>query len=789
MRPGVLKRWVNLCALPLTLIVFLAVAVQVRPTILQFGFNWYAVLSLIAFVANLFLLWLVLRTPTKVNATYCYILYLCTIVIWSGGEVFQRFSITREGALFWSTVSSVGWILLPVTLIIFVVVYVRKEYWLRNPVFLMFMLFSALGILYLNLTTDAFIPFTQAQLVLKPWGFNSGVERFFPVFLVWTETFNVVALSLIYKHIRTTKQENEKKQGILFIVAFLIPMVIGSTTDAILPIFGINWYPSLTSLTTITAVIITYAILKYGLLIFSPITIASNILETMQEVLIVVNPAYVIEYANTRAEELLNYDKDDLTGRKLEGIFQSKYGNLKKTLLSALKHERFAHLEKTEVVTQAGKSIPVSISAARVSSESGEIKGYILSLTDITNLEASLHDLKEKVTYIRQQNKDLTELGELLEEEKASVERQVAERTRELTKSRAQLMSSINSLEMGFVMVNPHLEVVVMNGAASHMLSELQLHNQPKHKYQKEDSLADIEQKFGPDVHLQAAARSCIENGGSSELKEILVGSSYFHIYLSPMFLERKVIGVVILIQDVTESKVIERSRDEFFSIASHELRTPLTAIIGYTALIKSLYADKTADKRLKHMVEGITEGGTRMTRIVEEFLNMSRLEQGKLVLNPEKLDMEQLVLEVMLEMQPLVEEKSLQLHFHKGAAKLPLVEGDRDRIKEVLINLVGNAIKFTDKGKIMISAEPHPAMLQIRVHDTGHGIPKENQALLFHKFQQAGSSLIARETSNGTGLGLYISKLMVEAMGGIITLESSAPHHGSTFSFTLPRA
>jgi PAS domain S-box-containing protein len=725
---------------------------------------------------------------TKVNATYAYILYLSTIVLWSGAELFQRLSSTREGALFWSVLASMGWILLPVALVIFVVMYVRKEHWLRNPVFLFFLAVTAIGFLFLNLTTDAFIPFTQGQLVLKSWGFNSGVETQFPYFLVWTEAMNVLAIGLLIGHIRRVHQPNEKKQGILFIVGFLIPMIIGSTTDAVLPLLGFDVYPSLTALTAVTACIITYAIIRYGLLIFSPITIASNILETMQEVLIVVNPSYVIEYANQRAEELLLFKKDDLNGRHVDVLFK-KYPQVKKELLGLLRMERFAHLERAEVITNTGELVPVSISAARVSSESGEIKGYILSLTDITALDASVHELREKVSYINKQNKDLTELGKLLEQEKSSVERQVKDRTKELSKSRAQLMASINSLEMGFVMVNPKLDVVVMNGAASHLLSELQLHAPPSaNKKQREDSLGDIEKKFGDGVKLQEAARSCIENGGSSELTEVLVGSRYFHMYVSPMLLDEKVIGVVILIQDVTEQNIADRSRDEFFSIASHELRTPLTAIVGYTALIKSLYVDQKADKRLEHMVEGITEGSSRMTRIVKEFLDMSRLEQGKLTFETEVLDAGVLMDEVALEMEQLIQEKGLGLFIHKPT-NLPAVTGDRDRIQEVFINLIGNAVKFTQKGKIILSVEVHRDTLEFRVHDTGHGILKANQALLFRKFQQAGSSLIARESSIGTGLGLYISKLMVEGMGGVIALESSAPGHGSTFSFTLPRA
>jgi len=784
-----LKRWgvgVTLC---LFFVGYFIVAHQVHPTIFQFRYNPYAFLSLVAFLANVILLGIVLRVRIKVDATYWYIFFLTTLTVWAGGEFLQRLSATREGALFWSTLISVAWVILPVSLLVFVITYIRKEGWLRNPALYYLLTLSPLAIIYLNLSSGAFIPFTEAQLDMRAWGFNSGVETYFPFFMIWFFSLYITAIVLLYRHMRAARQENEKKQALIFFIGTTVPFVIGSITDGVLPIFGITLYPMAVTLTTLNAVLITYAILKYGLLVFNPISLASNILETMQEILIVVSPKYTIEYTNARAQELLGQTDEELRGLRLETVFPGTYAALKRELLANLHHQRFAHIEKSELTTRAGTVIPVSISAARATNELGEVQGYILSMTDITRLETSLYDLQGKVAHIRHQNRDLVELGKQLEMEKASVSRQVAERTRELSKSRAQLMASINSLEMGFILINTHLEVILMNGSTTMLLSTLQAKSAASHVSAKEDTLLDIEQKFGGKLSLHEPAKQCIEEGHGLEIKNVLVGGAFFHFYFSPIILDKKVIGVVILVQDITESTVIERSKDEFFSIASHELRTPLTAIIGYTALIKSLYADKVGDKRLTHMLEGIAEGGNRMNRIVREFLDMSRLEQGKLTFNVEPLDLREIIQEVFQELAPLAKEKGVKLLLHHPHEVLPPAEGDRDRVKEILINLVGNALKFTERGQIVISAEVHPDHLQLRVHDTGQGIPLENQKLLFRKFQQAGTSLIARDASNGTGLGLYISHLMAEGMGGTICLESSAPGHGSTFSFTLKLA
>lgn len=765
--------------------IMLWIAVTLRPTILHFRYNPYALLSLVAFFANAFLFIFVLRMRTKVTATYLYSVFLLALVLWSGTEFLQRLSATREGALFWSTIASIGWIVLPACLFIFVLSYMHKESWVANSALYFFLIVSTICFLYMNLTTDAFIPYTQSQLTVTPWGFNSGVEPYFPLFFVWFESLMIGSLALLGSFFRKAHRKANRQQALYFVVAVAIPVVFGSITDGLLPIFGINIYPMAMSLTTVTAIIITYSIVRHGLLVFSPVSVASNILETMEEVVIAVSPSYVIEFANPRAEEMLGYAQNDMLGRRLDVLFPKTYDHIRKGLLIPLHHARFAHMEKTQVTTVKQKSIAVSISAAKVTDLAGTVNGYLLILTDITALESSLGTLQEKVVEIKEQNRNLIELGHQLAEEKASVSRQVEERTRELKKSRAQLMASINSVQLGFVMVDPHSEIVLMNEAVTRTLKELQ----KKSSHHKHGSLAEIEDIFGSKLALQEKTKDCLEKHVSLEIKEHLAGSRYFHFFISPIVLSNRAIGAVILIQDITETKILDRSKDEFFSIASHELRTPLTAILGYAELIRTLYADKLADERFNHMMTGIDEGGERLIRIINEFLNMSRLEQGELGFKNAPLNMIALIKEVDLEVTPLLEEKGLRLNLHTARMEPPFVMADKDKVKEVLINLVGNAIKFTEKGSIIISLEEHPDHLQVRVHDTGKGISLENQSLLFHKFQQAGSSLTTREASAGTGLGLYISRLIIEGMGGSIFLESSAPHHGSTFSFTLPLA
>ena len=234
---------------------------------------------------------------------------------------------------------------------------------------------------------------------------------------------------------------------------------------------------------------------------------------------------------------------------------------------------------------------------------------------------------------------------------------------------------------------------------------------------------------------------------------------------------------------------MLERSKDEFLSIASHELRTPLTAIRGNASLIKKYYGDQLPNSDIVEMVEDIHESAIRLIDIVNDFLDASSLEQGKMQMNPESFLPSEIIESVVHELNAWAESKEVQLQIDESVAKMPEVTADKHRIKQVLYNLIGNAVKFTNKkGTVRVAATNDAHKVYTRVIDTGKGMSPENQRLLFRKFQQAGVSMLTRDNTNGTGLGLYISKLIIEQSEGTIKLESSEPGYGSTFTFSLPK-
>lgn len=240
--------------------------------------------------------------------------------------------------------------------------------------------------------------------------------------------------------------------------------------------------------------------------------------------------------------------------------------------------------------------------------------------------------------------------------------------------------------------------------------------------------------------------------------------------------------GCVITLHDVTREHELEEMKLDFVSMAAHELRTPITSIRGYGSVLAEEAKDRlTAEQRT--YIERINISGDQLLALVENLLNISRIERGALTLTIEKVQWEDVVKRVVREHIIPASQKGLDLKFIEPAKKLPLVAVDIFRISEVLNNLVSNAIAYTPNGGVTVTCEYKGEEVITHVSDTGTGIPKESLPKLFTKFYRVSGLL--EQGSKGTGLGLYISKAIVEKHHGKIWVESELGK-GSRFSFSI---
>jgi signal transduction histidine kinase len=230
------------------------------------------------------------------------------------------------------------------------------------------------------------------------------------------------------------------------------------------------------------------------------------------------------------------------------------------------------------------------------------------------------------------------------------------------------------------------------------------------------------------------------------------------------------------------ELEAASRHKSEFLANMSHELRTPLNAVLGYAELIQDgIYGEVPA--KMADVLERIQQNGRHLLGLINDVLDLSKIEAGQLTLSPADYSLRELVLDVASATEALAAEKRLALE-GDVPPDLPRGRGDERRITQVLMNLVSNAIKFTERGSVRIRASVEDGSFVVAVTDTGVGIAPEDQARIFEEFQQVDTSSTRKK--GGTGLGLAIARRIVELHGGRIWVES-IPGQGSTFAFTLP--
>ena len=244
-----------------------------------------------------------------------------------------------------------------------------------------------------------------------------------------------------------------------------------------------------------------------------------------------------------------------------------------------------------------------------------------------------------------------------------------------------------------------------------------------------------------------------------------------------------RVVGAVAVFHDVTEIRRLERVRREFVANVSHELRTPLTAIKGYAETL--LGGGLQEPQRTSEFVEVIARHAERLRRLIEDLLDLASIEQGEVHLEAAPVEVGEVVTQAEAVLRPAAERKgqTVSVSIPEGLQVL----ADRDRLAQVLINLMDNAVKFTPTGgRVEVAARASDGRVSLTVSDTGIGIPAGEQSRIFERFHRVDRSRDRRE--GGTGLGLAIAKHLTQAMDGTIEVESRAGF-GTTFRITLPAA
>lgn len=343
-------------------------------------------------------------------------------------------------------------------------------------------------------------------------------------------------------------------------------------------------------------------------------------------------------------------------------------------------------------------------------------------------------------------------------------------------KSKMKLM--VEGMSEGVLMFDEKGELVILNAAARQILDY------------KGSGLS-----AGPFLkHLEGLGVGDLFDGlkneaGSPRVRELALEKPYTRIvHLEASYMRDEAgrpLGTAMVLRDVTREREIDQMKNDFVSLVSHELGTPLIAIRGGVEnILKGLTGEVSPMQRDFLLI--VKRNVERLSRLIGDLLDIARIEAGRIEINRQEVELPTLVTEAMSLLEEVAAGKGVSLET-SFAEDLPKVLADPDRITQVVTNLVGNAIKFTPaSGRISVGISKQPSCIRIDVSDTGKGIPGQDLEKVFDKFYQVARRPGEEAAKKGAGLGLTISKGIVEKHGGKIWVESE-PGKGSTFSFTLP--
>lgn len=575
----------------------------------------YFLLLLLASSGNSILIVILLKRTVNSPILSTFVVLLLLINFWSIPQLLLiTYEFNENLFIAIDKISAIGYVFIPVAMSLFALAYTGSLTTAKSLAYILGVYAPSIIFLYFAWNTNLIESRIYSEIIKTTWGNAVPTGSLFPIMVIWFELISFYSIFIIWKMSRKTFDRLRKKQSILLIIAIAIPIIFGTITNGILPALHISVFPVAIPLTTITAMITTYAIYKYGLFELSTL----NVISSIGNGVIIINTQRKIVLINDVARDLLGLRNEKVYEKTFEDVL---------TLKSATYNSTAKH----------GKN---SIS-------------YVLT----TGKHIKAHD---------------------------------------------------------FFM---------------------------KSKFRKTFSA------------------ECT---------------------ISPMMQNGNVIGVTIIFRDNSHEKAIEKSKNEFISIASHELKTPLTSVIAFSQLLEKDIIKK-GDQQNLYIIHSINEQLGKMKVLIEDLLNVSRIENGMFTLNKKEHSLESLVLKTVKDMQYGIDTHKLVI---VGGTKRKL-NFDIDRIYQVLINLISNAVKYSPHAKhVYIFIEESEKEVIIRVKDSGIGIAKKDQEKIFERFYR--SNKFHQKSMVGFGLGLYICAEIIRNHKGRLWVESKQ-NKGSIFSFSLP--
>jgi len=770
--------------------------------------NPYAILPLLAFFANIILACFVLYRDLKGKLNAIYAFTALAVAIWSLGDFFVFSSATLESALFWDKLSTFGAVLVPVLLLNFVLFFTKNTSFSGWKTYLLYI--PGIVFEFFNLATNIITGSVEEGY----WGYRAVGGFLYVPFIIYLISYTCTAVYLCFRFYSRAEKISEKAQSKLITIAVAVPLVGGVFTKFISTLSGIEFMPLTTTLTTLSVFVIAYAIVKYKLMT-PPIsfTIQKKI---MLSFLIIVILMCALGYSGVYA--LNHLDASTRGIMEEQQVVMTSILNIKSDLMiSRLELDQYiataneAHSHELERILD---DINKSLLFMREKRNTAMLDEIITSFESYRSLVRSLVSFYEKnpedtksisTKKVRidslMSNALLLKLDSLYDAEEKKIGQLVEE------SHNVYIQSIWNIIFFSFILI-------VMGGISSFLISKSI--SDPLIKMAKvvpeiargnfgktiditsKDEIGELAAAFNQmskdlleykkqiEKHSEELERRVEER--TKELNEKVKELTEMKTAMLNMMEDMDEANKELiktqekLKKTLADLREMDVKKDQFISVAAHELKTPLTSIHGFSQLLQNKKVAEDPAKREKYLKIMEHETG-RLSKLVNDILDLSRIDLGTVKLAFEKVNVSELIENVRKEMDMQIKEKGLQSEYIVEK-KLPEILTDREKLTEIMINLINNAVKYTPKGKITVKVFKDGQNVHFVVKDTGVGIPKDKQERIFERFYQIDSSFTRK--AGGTGLGLALCKEFVTLLGGKIWVKSEKGK-GSEFHFILP--
>ncbi len=485
-----------------------------------------------------------------------------------------------------------------------------------------------------------------------------------------------------------------------------------------------------------------------------------------------VNPLGVIVNANNPLQNLTGYLTTEMVGKNIDVLF------FEKEEIEIFKKEISESQEKIEkemtLLAKDKRKILIRVIASGQRDKKGNFNGYFLIFSEIKGKEEFQKELEKEV---KQKTKALKEsslaLLNILDDVEQS--RLLAEREKNKT------LAVIENFPEGLLFFNKENKLTSVNFKIQEIFG---IKKKKLILGKKTPDLLNKYPSFTPLIKFLGEDEVKTTHRKELELKKDLI----LEVSVIPVVSKQEKLGTLVILRNITREKIVERLKSEFVSIAAHQLRTPLSSIKWVLKMIlDGDLGSLTQEQRI--FLEKTYKGNEKMIRLINDLLNVTKIEEGRIVYRLQEEDIIKIIKEVMdvFKEQSIIQNKNLKFEFIKPEEEKIIVQADREKLFLAFQNLIDNAFHYTPIGgniKVVVKHLKDEGMVLTSIQDSGIGIPEEQQKRVFTRFFRATNTI--KENVEGTGLGLFIAKNIIESHDGKIWFESKE-NQGSSFYFSLP--